>query len=285
MDYELEELVPILRRLAEKYSAYESTSITYERAEQLMGAILYCIHEAEESGSRTLSRGKMPAWEAYEIGKECVERKVRSALALYNKMLPEFFAYGNRCLQDTFARGLPAFFRRYDIQFKPQDTILTLDYPLLKDLAPYTGIDKIQEFIRCVYWEQKFLRLFPREYVINILRRYDPQDEVMVENLREPVMLWLAGHLLAGKPLAEGSLGEEDYLRMEEAVEKKGADGISRQLREGLGKLLENLEETDGELSGYFLNAVGNIAVRLRVAAENKALEGIFQGTMQFSRQ
>lgn len=37
MDYEMEELVPIVGKLAEKYTSHESTSITYEKAEQLMG--------------------------------------------------------------------------------------------------------------------------------------------------------------------------------------------------------------------------------------------------------
>ena len=37
----MEELVPIVGKLAEKYTSHESTSITYEKAEQLMGAVLY----------------------------------------------------------------------------------------------------------------------------------------------------------------------------------------------------------------------------------------------------
>ena len=45
MEYEMEELITIVGRLAEKYNAHESTSMTYEKAEQLMEAILYCIHE------------------------------------------------------------------------------------------------------------------------------------------------------------------------------------------------------------------------------------------------
>ena len=40
MDYEMEELVPIVGKLAEKYTSHESTSITYEKAEQLMGGCL-----------------------------------------------------------------------------------------------------------------------------------------------------------------------------------------------------------------------------------------------------
>ena len=57
------------------------------------------------------------------------------------------------CLRDTFMKGLPEFFKWYDIRFEPQNTILTLDYPLLKDISSYSGIDKIYEFIRCVHAE------------------------------------------------------------------------------------------------------------------------------------
>ena len=57
------------------------------------------------------------------------------------------------CLRDTFMKGLPEFFKWYDIRFEPQNTILTLDYPLLKDISSYTGIDKIYEFIRSVHAE------------------------------------------------------------------------------------------------------------------------------------
>lgn len=41
MRYGMEELVPIVGKLAEKYTAGESTSVTYEKAEQLMGAAEY----------------------------------------------------------------------------------------------------------------------------------------------------------------------------------------------------------------------------------------------------
>ena len=47
MQYKTEELIPIVAKLAEKYTAKESTSITYEKAQQLMGAVIYCICEYE----------------------------------------------------------------------------------------------------------------------------------------------------------------------------------------------------------------------------------------------
>ena len=45
MEYELEELFPVVAELARKYTSGESTSITYERANHLMEAVLYCIHQ------------------------------------------------------------------------------------------------------------------------------------------------------------------------------------------------------------------------------------------------
>lgn len=43
----MEELIPVVAELADKYTGYESTSITYEKAQQLMNAVIYCIHEYE----------------------------------------------------------------------------------------------------------------------------------------------------------------------------------------------------------------------------------------------
>src|SRR5699024_8626257 len=136
----------------------------------LMGAVLYCIHELwESSGNAPSLNKKLSAQRAYEMGAAYVREKTGKALDLYNRILQEFCHYENKCLYDTFVKGIPEFFKWYDIQFEPQNTILTLDYPLLKDISEYTGIDKIFEFIKSIDLEQKFLKLFPAGYVINIL--------------------------------------------------------------------------------------------------------------------
>ncbi len=43
MDYEMDELFPIISRLSKKYTHNESTSVTYERAQELLAAVLYCL--------------------------------------------------------------------------------------------------------------------------------------------------------------------------------------------------------------------------------------------------
>lgn len=194
--YKMEELVPIVGKLAQRYTAGESTSVTYEKAEQLMGAVLYCIREAAyaERGDYSCEKGqqkcdilakqeKLSAQQAYERGLACVEKKVRAALSLYNELMTAFDSYGNRCLYDTVVKGMPEFFKWYNMRFAPQDTILTLDYPVLQDLSAYTGIDRIYEYLHCIEKEQAFLRTFPRNDVIDALARYNPAYEDMVDNI------------------------------------------------------------------------------------------------------
>ena len=43
MDYQMEELLPIVSELAQKYAGFESTSITYEKAQSLMEAVIFCL--------------------------------------------------------------------------------------------------------------------------------------------------------------------------------------------------------------------------------------------------
>ena len=155
--------MPIVGELANQYNGYEDTSVTYEKAQQLMGAVLYCIREAVQAEENAVaSKEKMPARQMYENGVKAVEEKVKEALKMYNQLMPEFDSYGNSCLYDTVVKGLPEFFKWYDVRFHPQDTILTLDYPILKDISGYTGIDAVYEFIRSVKKEQDFLKRFPR---------------------------------------------------------------------------------------------------------------------------
>lgn len=276
MDYEMEELVPIVGKLAEKYTSHESTSITYEKAEQLMGTVLYCIHELwESSGNAPSLNKKLSAQRAYEMGAAYVREKTGKALDLYNRILPEFCHYENKCLYDTFVKGIPEFFKWYDIQFEPQNTILTLDYPLLKDISEYTGIDKIFEFIKSIGLEQKFLKLFPAGYVINILSKDNRNWQESMDNICEIVFTHVIGHIMLGKSLTVIELKETDYFYMQEMFEQIALEDIKKHLEVTLEIYIKNYYENDRELLNYLSGAISGIVVRLKNAADNKVLGNI----------
>lgn len=276
MDYEMEELVPIVGKLAEKYTSHESTSITYEKAEQLMGAVLYCIHELwESSGNAPSLNKKLSAQRAYEMGAAYVRDKTGKALDLYNRILPEFCHYENKCLYDTFVKGIPEFFKWYDVQFEPQNTILTLDYPLLKDISEYTGIDKIFEFIKAIGLEQKFLKLFPAGYVINILSKDNRNWQESMDNICEIVFIHVIGHIILGKSLTVIELEEDDYSYMQKIFKQATLEDIKKQLTTAFEIFIKNYYENDRELLNYLSGAISGIVVRLKNAADNKVLGNI----------
>ena len=279
MDYEMEELLHIVATLAEKYTGGESSSISYEKAGQLMEAVMYCIRETND---REFSEGKsdgteftcvaknskISAKEAYESGKRIVKEKVQAALQLYHHCLQDFVSYGNSCLQDTFLRGMPEFFKRYDPVFNPQDTILTLDYPVLKDLSKYSGIDRIFEYIRCIELEQLFLRRFPEDFVIKVLRKYDPDHKKMIENISEIVYLSLAVHTLVEKPLSEEEFSCEDWEKLRDVFARYETSRIKSVLKGMTDTFVGKYCDGNRDLHHYLEPALDGMVARL------KAVEG-----------
>lgn len=262
--YQMEELIPIVGKLAEKYTGIDSTSISYEKAEQLMEAVLYCIAKAEDKGPYALAAGgEVSAQELYRLGKANLEEKVKAVLKLYHDILPEFCSYGNPYLKETFLNGLPEFFRWYDVEFAPQNTLLTLDYPVLKDLSLYTGIDKIYEYLVCMKAEQAFLKVFPEDYVKGVLRQYYGEEFDMVDNICEILLLTVSGHILVKKGLME-ELSEADYHKLRHRLREMDLAKAGEQLRAAIKKLVETYCEGTEEILEYLTGTFDNLAVRLK---------------------
>lgn len=202
-EYTPEELFPIVADLAKRYAGNESTSVSYDTMQNLMEAVLYCIHE---TGNRTVNEtdrkfcresgekddavssalsSAMTAKNAYDIGYRLVRRNVRDALNLYNHIETYFDDYGMLCLRDTMQKGMPEFFRRYDPLFHPQETLLLLDYPVPGYDRSLEGIDAIYSYLVCIEKEQTELLKYSREYVISKLRTYHRRYDLLIESVSE----------------------------------------------------------------------------------------------------
>ncbi|MGN0482924.1 MAG: DUF6179 domain-containing protein [Lachnospiraceae bacterium] len=187
--YTMEELLPIVGKLADEFTSKESSSVTYERARQLMNAVIYCIAHLETNEHLPANQHVLPAEEAYQIGYQAVIEKVKDTQKKYNELITFFDSYENRNYRDTVEKGLPGFFLYYDAKFAPMDTILTLDYPILGLDMTLEGIDMIRQYIDAIWDEQSYLAKFPRPYVISELRSFHPTYEREFFNLQEILQL------------------------------------------------------------------------------------------------
>ena len=265
MTYKMEELVPIVAILAKEYTAGESTSRTYEKAQQLMGAVIYCINERERGQEFSLMEAKeQSAKEAYNIGLRLVENKIKESLDLYNELMKEFCCYENECLNDTVVKGMAEFFKWYDCKYQPQDSILTLDYPILKNLQSKQGIDRIYDYLQCIELEQKFLKQFPREYVVEVLEEYSSDYRFMIENLCEIMLLNMVKHLLVGKGINDLSFATADNYKMQKILQQEQLGSLKGKLKGAVGVIVDRYFEKDDRLMEYLSYAIDEIAVRLK---------------------
>ena len=205
----MEQLIPILVELTEKYTSKESTSVSYQTAKQLMNAVIYCVDEINfvyneaDSRSRLESEIGSDGKTAYMTGYELVVKKVLRSKALFEEIALDFNAYRNRAYYETVIEGMPAFFIYYDPKFNPQNHILTLDYPTIKSVQSSCGIDAIYEYLCYTKLEQELLKVFPEEYITTLLSRYHTDYEELFINIAGIVLRNIIVCMIVGKNITD----------------------------------------------------------------------------------
>lgn len=273
--FNMEELIPIVAKLADKYVSSESSSVSYEMAEHFMSTVIFtiCEQSALDSEAAAMSK-KRTARQAYEEGYDKLVKKVKKTMEEFNQLTNYFDSYNNLCLEDTVIKGMPEFFRWYDVRFHPQNTILTLDYPILQDLSLYEGINRIERYLHCIVLEQLFLSKFDRSRILEILSEYDMGYHLMIDNLCEVVFQDVLFHLLLEKPMQE-RFTKQDRNQMMISIKNKiknQTDNLSEQetkleIRMKIQQLTEtlilNYYNGNEKLLHYLLPAADGIAARV----------------------
>ncbi len=277
MNYEIEELLPVVGWLAEKYTSGESTSVTYEKANQLMEAVRYCIQEFEMADTSEgkvgalVSEKAVPARTAYDKGYDKVVAKTKKASQLYNEMIGDFHAYGNKNYHETATGAFAGFFKCYDARFAPQDTIITMDYPTLWSVGHLSGIDAVERYLIGICLEQRFLSMLPEKYIYSILQAYQKDYGSQFYNICNIIVRHVLGCMIAGKPLGK-TAEKEDYDKLGKYVQECSKQELREKLERQLQELIEEKYEDDEVLFLYLSSDLDNFTVELKNAEENGCL-------------
>lgn len=281
IDYSMEELLPVVAKLSEKYTSKESTSITYDKARQLMEAVIYCIEELRQQ--ENVKEVQVPSRLhdrdvelEYDLGYQLVIKKVYQVKELYEKILNVFQAYGNVCLSETFLRGIPGFLRRYDAKFEPQNQILTMDYPTLIYPARQCGVDAIYSYLTYIEIEQNFLRGFPKEYICSVLESYHADYQQLFINLSSIVLRNLIGAMISRKPSSQRGFTEKDSNTISEWLLDNKREKLEDRLYHLLRLLIKKQYDDNQEMLEYLSSDMRDFSVEFMNALENDCLERIF---------
>jgi hypothetical protein len=281
-NFKKEELISLVTELAEKYTSKESTSISYETAKQLMNAILYCINEYEASfhdnyqGENGKLARNLNAKTVYENGYELVIKKVIEGKEIYEEIIKDFSDYGNIGYYDTIVKGMPLFFLHYDPKYKPQDHILTLDYPTIKSVHKLNGIDAVYVYLKFIKTEQVFLSVLKDDLVRHILMKYHFDFEELFINISSIVLRYMIGCMIANKNIHEVEFTEEDFYKIHNFVIKYSTQELEMTLIIYIKRLVEQYYFDNKELFEYLKEDAKNFSFELRRTAESNCVEAVF---------
>lgn len=303
MDYKIEELLPILEKLTFQYTSGDSTSITYETARNLMEAIIYCIdkyyqeitsmqfdnnefykaecdkndYEKKEGKFIVEIKEKVEAEIAYKLGLDAVIGKVLKAKELYNEILEDFRNFGCRILEDTILDGIPVFFLRYDPKFKPQDHLLTLDYPTVRTINGLCGIDAVYLYLQHIKIENNFLKAFANQEVEQLLERVMPDyKKLYYDNIAYAVLIAMVGCMIANKSVGKLHLTDKDLLVIEKYFKDDNVESASKKITALFTIAFKNVFHDDGEMERYFYCLGNDYAVRILNGIKCNSLHNIF---------
>lgn len=272
-NYEINELLPIVAELTERYTSKESTSISYERARQLMEAVLYCIKECE-ADNQLISSKEMAVREAYKCGYENVIWKVKKTQIAYNEMITNFCAYGNENYHDTVTKAIPGFFKYYDARFAPQENIITMDYPTICPITDSSGIDTIEKYVKFISYEQRFMSALPQEYVYEVLSKFQLNYRKQFYNICSIILRHILIHMMLEKSFGKVST-EEDYEMLREVIIKQGREKSEKIFFELLEKLIQEKYGGDKELENYLRTDLKGFTTEIYIAAQYSNIQKV----------
>ena len=301
--FDMEELIPIVAELTEKYTSKESTSVSYNTAKQLMNAVIYCMNEIDmvndesdsvydepdtvddeskvvddESDAGTVKdmEEKQSAKVAYRIGYDLVIKKVLRAKSLFEEISVNFNAYRNRAYYDTVIKGMPAFFLYYDPKFNPQNHILTLDYPTIKSVQGLCGIDAIYEYLLYTKLEQELLKAFPEEYITTLLSNYHDGYEELFINIGSIVLRNVLVCMIVGKKITSHTFGKMDEDVLQKFIESSSKEELEMKLCKLIRMLVDQGYNHNEQMYEYLKEDVKNISSELVNAVKNNCLDVMF---------
>lgn len=274
MEYEIEELLPIVAKLTDQYTSMESSSVPYETARIFMEAVIYCIEECFQSEQEQAISGikKPDVLLLYERGCKIVIEKAHEAKKWYEQIIVDFEDYGCRNYKDTILKGIPEFFRGYDAKFNPQNHLLTLDYPLLTGNPSLCGVNLILEYLKGIWVEKQLLDCFDRQTVRHLMEKNLPEySSLYLDNLCYPILLNSVGCIIAEKPIKNMELREADYKEIKRFFVGDNQEVAEEKIKGLIRMMVKRLP--DRTAMAYFEKVAPNYAARILNGIQYDSLE------------
>ena len=214
--------------------------------------------------------------EQFRLGRRRLERKMELTRQLWRTACLTSPEMENRSLSDTL-RSIGGFWKRYDARFFAQNVPCDIDYQLSQPVSELLqGVDYLNEWLRRLCLEQKFLSHFDPALARAIVARSCPDYRRLLINLFEPVAVNTLGLALLGEDPRSLFIPAPLRRRLERRFAALTDAESDAALHSGAKALCAALGIEPGQTARYLDDLALGLRPRLRAAVAAGTLEYIF---------
>ena len=253
------------------YTMGDSTSVPQKTAEELLESLLYTLGAAESEPDRIRELLSDDPELAYNKGVRILEEKVEEGKALWEQVCLNLPDLKNQSLHDTLS-SLRGLWRRYDFRYFAHQIPADIDYQLSCPVPEsLQGIDYVNEYLRRLLAESRFLCRFAPDRAASVLCSSCPDYRGLLVNLFEPVAVNAMGLVLTGRDPLTLAITDADREAIRAELGRPGPAMVTAACR-----LCEVLEVRDKEEQHCLVRLAASLPPRIQVAMECGDLSGIF---------
>lgn len=273
------ESLNLLSYKTERYNAGDSSSIQIEKAQDIMTSNLFTIglwlktFSNPDDAVKTLQNE--PINELYQKGRKRIDTMLASAKAIHNKLLRQLVDTPNVFYSSTIDGGIKGFFKLYYPEFTAHEIHITADYPVLNPMPKLAGIEFIQAYLDCLYYENLFCSNFAADDIHHLLCGYVEDYQEHLINIYEPILLAALGCAITGTDVNSLDITEQGALHLYHLFADMPQNEIAPTIQNAANELIHILDIPHG-LVLYVQSSLPLIISTIKVATQEQTLHHVF---------
>ncbi|MDP4119082.1 MAG: DUF6179 domain-containing protein [Bacillota bacterium] len=262
---------------SEKYNGLDSTSLTIEKAQELLESLLYTISmvaAVDNVAMDEIFQKDLPS--VIRRGQEILIEKRKSVKVEWELMWRDMPRIQNAYFFETL-KNLGLFFKRYEIYYEAHQIPCSIDYWLLCPISDQVkGISFIEEYIHRIQIENDFLKQFDINLLVNLYKSSIPDYEETLFNLCDPALTNAIGLTLLGQDARTLDITCEQRKKIVSSLTEKSIEEIDLLIKNAVSCICAELNMIDECEKTYLRNAVSGLSARIETAVRHGDLSHVF---------
>ena len=278
------QLFDVLEELMLQNQSQGTGQISIDRMEQMLSNICYQISfglklsvDFEEQMCK-LKACSMK--ELFYLGHTHLEKEFVETREAFELLKQRRLSIDNKAYEETLMKGIPDFFKFYNVMLKATELPGSFDYPLCKELTEVTGLCYVKEYLMNLRCEEAFCHLFEELIVKALLNGYSKESRRLSVNVFELLLANVIGNVLLDKKntqVLQLNLSQNDRHKLEQRLQLMGLMELEDIAKEKIIVFFkENGIKQDSFLAQYTISALPKLIFRCNQNVRNHTLDHFF---------